>query len=155
MDLGISGIFVSEANVTTARQLTALLDGLRTRARRPLLISTDEESGRVAVLREISGGGPSPRRLARQQTPAQVRRFAADMGRDLADLGVNLDLAPLFDLDAGPSNGIVGDRSFSADPQIAAEYALAFSAGLLDAGITPTVKHFPGQGRSAATCPRR
>ena len=149
MDLGVSGIFVSESNVTTARQLTALLTGLRTRARRPLLVATDEESGRVAMMREIFGAGPSPRRLARQQTPAQVRGFAAELGRELAGVGVNLDLAPLFDLDAGPSNGIVGDRSFSADPQVASEYALAFSSGLLDADITPTVKHFPGQGRSA------
>ncbi len=149
VDLGVGGLFLSEANVESARQLTALLRDLRSRARGPLLVSTDEESGRVALTREIVGPGPSPRRLARQQPPAQVRGFAAELGRELAGVGVNLDLAPLFDLDAGPSDGIVGDRSFSADPQIASEYALAFSNGLVDAGITPTVKHFPGQGRSA------
>ena len=148
VDLGVGGLFLSEPNVESAEQVKALVDGLRARAGRPLLVSTDEESGRVAVTREIVGAGPSPRRLARQMTPAQVREYAAGIGQRLAEVGVDLDLAPLLDLDDGPYSGIIGDRSFSADPATAAEYGLAFSAGLVDAGVTPTVKHFPGQGRS-------
>lgn len=148
VDLGVGGLFLSEPNVESAEQVSALVSGLRARAGRPLLVSTDEESGRVAVTREIVGAGPSPRRLARQRTPAQVRAYAKDVGTRLKEVGIDLDLAPLLDLDDGPSRGIVGDRSFSADPARAAEYGLAFSAGLLDAGVTPTVKHFPGQGRS-------
>ena len=150
VDLGVGGLFISEPNVVSAPQLTALISGLRTRAGRPLLVSTDEESGRVAVTREVVGAGPSPRRLAAQGPPAQVRTFAKQIGERLKGVGVDLDLAPLLDLDAGPSRGIVGDRSFSADPQRAADYGLAFAAGLDDAGVTPTVKHFPGQGRSTA-----
>lgn len=147
-DLGVGGIFLSEPNVESAAQLTALVKGFRARAGRPLLVSTDEESGRVAVTRAVVGAGPSPRRLARR-TPDQVRTFAAGLGARLAEVGVDLDLAPLLDLDDGPSGGLVGDRSFSADPETAATYGLAFSRGLADAGVTPTVKHFPGQGRSA------
>jgi beta-N-acetylhexosaminidase len=149
VDMGVGGLFLSEPNVESAEQVTALVSGLRARAGRPLLVSTDEESGRVAVTREIVGAGPSPRRLAKQSTPAEVREFAKGVGARLKQVGIDLDLAPLLDLDDGPSRGIVGDRSFSADPDVAAEYGLAFSAGLLDAGVTPTVKHFPGQGRSA------
>lgn len=149
VDLGVGGLFLSEPNVESAEQVTALVEGLRTRAGRPLLVSTDEESGRVAVTREIVGAGPSPRRLAQQQTPEQVREYAAEIGERLADVGIDLDLAPLLDLDDGPYSGIIGDRSFSAEPEKAAEYGLAFSAGLKDAGVTPTVKHFPGQGRSS------
>jgi len=148
VDLGVGGLFISEPNVVSESQLTALVSGLRARAGRPLLVSTDEESGRVAVTREIVGAGPSPRRLAAQQSPTEVRAFAEQIGERLKGVGVDLDLAPLLDLDAGPSRGIVGDRSFSADPSLAADYGLAFAAGLDDAGVTPTVKHFPGQGRS-------
>ena len=148
VDMGVGGLFLSEPNVESTEQVRALVTGLRSRAGRPLLVSTDEESGRVAVTREIVGAGPSPRRLARQQTPAQVREFAAGVGTQLKDVGIDLDLAPLLDLDDGPYSGIIGDRSFSADPETAADYGLAFSAGLADAGVTPTVKHFPGQGRS-------
>lgn len=148
VEMGVGGLFLSEPNVESAEQVRALVDGLRGQADRPLLVSTDEESGRVAVTREIVGAGPSPRRLARQRTPEQVREYAAGIGKQLLDVGVDLDLAPLLDLDDGPYSGIIGDRSFSADPETAATYGLAFSAGLADAGVTPTVKHFPGQGRS-------
>lgn len=148
VDLGVGGLFLSEPNVASEAQLTALVAGLRARAGRPLLVSTDEESGRVAVTREIVGAGPSPRRLARERTPAQVRDYARGVGARLKAVGVDLDLAPLLDLDATAPRGIIGDRSFSADPQTAAAYGLAFSAGLTDAGVHPTVKHFPGQGRS-------
>ena len=148
VDLGVGGLFLSEPNVKSQAQVTALVAGLRARAARPLLVSTDEESGRVAVTREIVGAGPSPRRLARERTPAQVRAYARGIGTRLKAVGVDLDLAPLLDLDASAPRGIIGDRSFSADPAIAATYGLAFAAGLTDAGVSPTVKHFPGQGRS-------
>ena len=147
--LGVGGVFMSEPNVKTAKQAKALVDGLDAQAERPLLISTDQESGRVAVAPDVIGRGPSPRRLAAQRTPEQVREYAAALGEKLAALGINLDLAPVLDLDDGPSGGIIGDRSFSADVDEASEYGLAFAAGLADSGVTPTIKHFPGQGRSS------
>lgn len=148
VDLGVGGLFLSEPNVESEAQLTALVSGLRARAGRPLLVSTDEESGRVAVTREIVGAGPSPRRLARERTPVEVREYAEGIGTRLKAVGVDLDLAPLLDLDETAPRGVIGDRSFSADPDIATAYGLAFSAGLADAGVRPTLKHFPGQGRS-------
>jgi beta-N-acetylhexosaminidase len=149
VDLGVSGVFLVQENVSSARQLTALTAGLRARAGRPFLVSTDEESGRVSVLRDVLGGGPSPRRLAAQRTPEQVREFAGELGSSLAELGIDLDLAPNLDLDDGPSGGVIGDRSFSAEPEEAADYGLAFARGLTDGGVRPAVKHFPGHGRSA------
>ncbi|MCU1692175.1 MAG: glycoside hydrolase family 3 domain protein, partial [Frankiales bacterium] len=148
VDLGVGGVFLSEPNVRTAAQVTALTAGLRARAGHPLLVSTDEESGRVAVTRKVVGAGPAPRTLAKTRTQEQVRTFARGLGERLARLGVDLDLAPVADLDAGPSRGIVGDRSFGSDPRSTAGYALAFAAGLSDADVAPAVKHFPGQGRS-------
>ncbi|WP_182113885.1 MULTISPECIES: glycoside hydrolase family 3 N-terminal domain-containing protein [unclassified Actinotalea] len=147
VDLGVGGVFLSESNVRSAAQVATLSAGLRERAARPLLVSTDEESGRVAVTRAIVGAGPSPRRLAAMST-AEVQAYAAGLGARLAEVGVDLDLAPLLDLDDGAAGGVIGDRSFSADPATASRYGLAFAAGLQDAGVTPTVKHFPGQGRA-------
>lgn len=149
LELGVSGVFLVQENVVDAEQVTALTAGLRERAGRPLLVSTDEEGGRVSVTREVLGGGPSPRRLAAERTPDQVREVGRELGASLAGLGIDLDLAPGLDLDDGPSGGIIGDRSFSADPEEAATYGLAFSRGLADSGVSPTVKHFPGHGRSA------
>lgn len=146
--VGVSGIFLAGSNVGSAEQVRALVAGVRARSPRPLLVTTDAESGRVSVLRDVIGGGPSPRRMARQHTTEQVRGLAAELGGKLRDLGVDLDLAPVLDLDDGPSAGIIGDRSFGTDPEQVTRYASAFTAGLGQAGVRTAVKHFPGQGRS-------
>lgn len=146
--LGVAGVFVNHDNVVDRAQVAALVQGLRAAAP-GLLVSSDEESGRVSNLRSVIGAGPSPRRLG-AQSPAAVHTYAAGLGSRLATLGVDLDLGPSLDLDAGPSGGIIGDRSFSAVPSTAAAAGLAFAQGLTDAGVTPVVKHFPGQGRSTA-----
>ena len=148
IDLGVSGVFLSTENVRSTEQVRALVAGLRAESGRPLLVSTDEESGRVSAACVIVGDGPSPRRLARRRTAEEVKEYAAGVGRSLAAVGINLDLAPVVDLDGGPSGGIVGDRSFSSEPAKAEEYGDAFAEGLAEAGVTPTLKHFPGQGRS-------
>lgn len=153
--LGVGGVFLAASNVRTPDQVRRLVLGLRARSQRPLIIATDAESGRVSVLRNIIGAGPSPRRLARQETPSQVKAFAAALGTRLKDLGVDLDLAPVVDLDDGPYNGVIGDRSFGTDPQLVSTYASAFRDGLSEAGVSAAVKHFPGQGRSAADTHRR
>ncbi|MCU1673321.1 MAG: glycoside hydrolase family 3 domain protein [Frankiales bacterium] len=148
--LGVSGVFLAAGNVQNPGQVRDLTTGLRALAGRPLLVSTDEESGRVAATRAVVGEGPSPRRLARQRTPEQVRELAAEIGRDLHRVGIDLDFAPLVDLDDGPSGQVIGDRSFSKDPATTTRYAGAFAEGLSAGGVTPTIKHFPGHGRSAA-----
>lgn len=150
MAVGVSGIFLAASNVRSAEQVRTLVAGLRARSSRPLVVATDAESGRVSVLRTVIGDGPSPRRLARQDTPAQVEALAAALGGKLERLGIDLDLAPVLDLDDGRYDGVIGDRSFGTDPQKVVAYATAFRAGLSEAGITSAVKHFPGQGRSGA-----
>jgi beta-N-acetylhexosaminidase len=146
--LGVGGVFLTESNVESQDQLRDLVDSLRTHAVAPLVVAADEESGRVSLLGALGEAGPSARRLAAEETPAQVRAYGRDVGEQLSDVGIDLDLAPVLDLDDGPYAGIIGDRSFSADPETAWSYARAFSQGLSDAGVIPTVKHFPGHGRS-------
>jgi beta-N-acetylhexosaminidase len=148
LDAGVSGVFLVQENVQSAEQVRALADGLRAAAGRPLLVSTDEEGGKVSVTRTLLGRSPTPRDLAARRTPQEVRQAARALGGSLAQLGFDLDLAPSLDLDGGPAGGIIGSRSFSADPSTAAEYGVAFAAGLADSGVRPTVKHFPGHGRS-------
>ena len=147
-DLGVGGVFINDGNVVDVPQVRALTAALRERSSLPLLITTDEESGRVSSFRKLIGATSSPRTLAVTRTAADVRAYASEMGAQMAYLGINSDLAPVADVDAGPSNGVIGDRAFSGDPIVAAEYAEAFAAGLADAGLVPAAKHFPGHGRS-------
>jgi beta-N-acetylhexosaminidase len=149
VDLGVGGVFINNDNVKSRAQVVNLIRGIRTRAGRAILIATDEEPGRVSVFRDIVGSSPSARRLAAQETLAGARQHAATVAGLLSSMGIDLDLAPVADLDDGPSSGIIGDRSFSDDPTVAANYAYAYAAGLADGGVLPVAKHFPGQGRSS------
>jgi beta-N-acetylhexosaminidase len=152
VELGVGGVFLSTSNVVTAAQTSALVtglqDGMRREHGRPLVVSTDEESGRVALARAVVGEGPSPRRLAASLTVEEVEAFAAESGARLAELGITLNLAPVVDLDDGAADGVIGDRSFGSDPDLVTAYAAAYWRGLASAGVTPTAKHFPGHGRS-------
>lgn len=153
--LGVGGVFVNDSNVFDSVQIRTLSDGLRAASKLPLMVATDEESGRVSSFRALIGATSSPRTMAATQTLAEARAYAEQMGSQLAALGVNTDLAPVADLDAGLSSGLIGDRSFSSDPLVAAEYAEAFARGLSDAGVVPVVKHFPGHGGTVTDVHKR
>lgn len=148
VDLGVGGVFLNDGNVVDTVQVQALTATLRASFDLPVLITTDEEAGRVSTFRHLIGATSSPRTLAATRSSEDVRTYAMELGQRLAELGLNSDLAPVADLDAGPAAGVIGDRSFSADPLLAAEHAAAFASGLADAGIIPVAKHFPGLGRA-------
>lgn len=117
----------------------------------PLLVSSDEEGGAVQRLATLTGGLPSARQMG-TETPAAIRAQALTLGRTLKALGVTVDLAPVAGLDSGPGPDAqhpLGTRSFSANPQTASADVVAFTQGLQQAGILPSVKHFPGLGTAS------
>ncbi|WP_174299107.1 glycoside hydrolase family 3 N-terminal domain-containing protein [Gordonia otitidis] len=115
----------------------------------PLMVTVDQEGGRVSRLSSLGIDSPSARELARTKTPGQVRTVAASIGRQLAELGITVDFAPDADVSDESADEVIGDRSFSNDPQVVTEYAGTFAAGLEDAGIMPVYKHFPGHGHGS------
>ncbi len=121
------------------RELSSLLpDGL------PPLLSVDQEGGRVLRIRETAW--PPMRWLGNADDPALTREVAKAMAHELHAMGFNLDWAPVADVDSNPKNPVIGDRSFSPDPDTVARHVLAYLDGLHAAGLMGTVKHFPGHG---------
>jgi beta-N-acetylhexosaminidase len=118
----------------------------------PLLIATDQEGGMVQVLRG-PGFGNLPTALQQGATSADSLRVQAEAwGFELHAAGINVELAPVLDVvpDSGArSNAPIGafDRQFGQDPAKVAEHGLAFIGGMENAGVSPTIKHFPGLGR--------
>lgn len=149
-DVRPGGVLLTHENVQTQSQAAALVSALKANAHGPLLVSADEEPGRVRTIEDLIGYVPSARRLASEQTVDDVEALARSTGATLSSIGVNVDMAPDADLDSGPWDGIIGDRSFSDDPLTATDYALAYARGLEAAGVTPVIKHFPGHGRASA-----
>jgi beta-N-acetylhexosaminidase len=137
-------------NIQSPEQVKALVAALQRRARTPLLVAIDQEGGQVNRLKPRYG---FPATLSHEelgasndlgQTYAQAREIAAT----LADLGINLNLAPVVDLGVCDENPIIKGkrRSFSADPQIVARHAVEFCRAHRERGVLTCPKHFPGHG---------
>ncbi|MFE2756282.1 glycoside hydrolase family 3 N-terminal domain-containing protein [Actinosynnema sp. NPDC059335] len=143
----VGGIFIGGDDVGL---LTAgALAPVHAAAALPLTVAVDDEGGRVQRLDALDGSLPSARRMAADMSPDQVRAVARGRGVALRERGVTTDLAPVLDTSGQPDRTVIGDRSFSADPNTAVDYALAFAEGLHEAGVTPVVKHFPGHGNTS------
>lgn len=115
----------------------------------PLAVSTDEEGGRVSRLKSLIGVQDSARVLGRTVSAQEVHDIALTRGQAMKTLGITVDFAPVADVSDQDDDTVIGDRSFSADPAKVTEYAGAYARGLLEAGITPVLKHFPGHGHAS------
>jgi beta-N-acetylhexosaminidase len=145
---GLGGAVIFGRNVEDDEQVGQLVGAIHAEA--PAVVAIDEEGGDVTRLDVHTGSRfPGAYALGRIGEPPLTRDVATALGRRLADLGVDLDLAPVADLLLDPASPIVGVRSFGADPaQVGAQVA-AFVAGLQSQAVAACLKHFPGHGATA------
>ncbi|MFF0817944.1 glycoside hydrolase family 3 N-terminal domain-containing protein [Rhodococcus sp. NPDC003318] len=115
----------------------------------PVMVSIDEEGGRVSRVSDLLGADPAPRTVAQTMTPEQTYRMALERGRGLRDLGITVNFAPVVDVSDQPADTVIGDRSFSDDPDVVTQYAGEYARGMRDAGVLPVIKHFPGHGSAS------
>ncbi|MEZ4582792.1 MAG: glycoside hydrolase family 3 N-terminal domain-containing protein [Caldilineaceae bacterium] len=156
----VGAVVLFEYNISPSLQASATLrnltGALQTAALQvaeiPLLIAIDQEGGQVTRLREAYG---FPRTVSAGYLGAlndvdATYSFADAMASSLADHGVNLNLAPVVDVNVNPRNPVIGayERSFSADPETVTTQATAFVRAHHDHGVLCTLKHFPGHGSS-------
>jgi beta-N-acetylhexosaminidase len=145
-----------ERNITSPEQvqrLTAALQAAAKSAGAPaLFIGVDQEGGRVQRLRAARGFPETPpaSELCPVGDPGPALAAGTQVGATLAGLGVNVDFAPVADVNVNPQNPAIGalGRSFSADPAQVAACAGAFARGLKSQGLLTAAKHFPGHGSS-------
>ena len=110
-------------------------------------MAVDDEGGDITRLEAATGSSyPGHRALGEIGDPVLTWDVAAAIGGELAALGVNLDLAPVADVNTNPMNPIIGVRSFGADPGVVAAHSAAFVGGLQSRGVAACAKHFPGHG---------
>jgi beta-N-acetylhexosaminidase len=137
-------------NVKSPEQLRALCASLHARAKTPLLISIDQEGGRVNRLKATYGFPEtiSHEELGATNDPVKTFAHAEQIAKTLKQAGINLNLAPVVDLDANPDNPIIKGkkRSFSSDPEKVATHAIEFARAHQKQGVLTCAKHFPGHG---------
>lgn len=145
-----AGVILFTRNFASKAQVTELSAAIRAAAPRPQLLCVDQEGGRVQRFREGYSALPPLEGFGRMYAddPAaaleHARQHAWLMASEVRASGVDLSFAPVVDL--GRGNLAIGDRAFSEDPQVVAEFTRAYVQGMHDAGMAATLKHFPGHG---------
>ena len=140
-------------NITSPDQLRQLTSELQQASRIPLLIAVDQEGGRIARLKTKYGfpKSISAGRLGQLNNADSTFRATLSIAETLEKAGINVNFAPVVDLDSNPDNPVIGslERSFSADPDEVTSHASAAVKALHAKKIIATLKHFPGHGSSA------
>lgn len=156
----IGGVFITQRNAVgrTKADLINEIKILQTTRQQlklpPLWIATDQEGGAVSRLSPPLTALPPLASLANPDTPpTEIRQYGRLQGKELAELGVNVNLSPVVDLKFEQVahridfHTLIIQRAIASDKQTVAQVALAYSQGLIQQGVIPTVKHFPGLGR--------
>ncbi len=148
----VGGVILFRRNIDNAEQLLQLTNDLKRENAVnavPMLLSIDEEGGRISRL---------PRELLELPSNQVIgsycsAEFSYEIGRVLAEelsaFGINMNFAPVLDIQSNPNNSVIGDRSFGSDAQIVSLLGTQTMNGIQDGGIISVVKHFPGHGDTA------
>lgn len=112
----------------------------------PAFISMDQEGGMVVRFAGEATHFIGNMALVATNNPLNAYQVGIHMGEELRHYGVNLNLAPVLDVNNNPANPVIGIRSYADDPEIVSEYGLQMIRGLRESDVIATVKHFPGHG---------
>ncbi|MSQ90939.1 MAG: beta-N-acetylhexosaminidase [Phycisphaerales bacterium] len=149
---GVSGVILFARNATSHDELRVIAAAVKTCGAEshgpPIFVSIDHEGGRVVRLRSGMTVVGAMREVGRSGVE-EASRVGALFARELRSANVDLDFAPVVDVDSNPANPVIGERSFSADPAIVARCGAAFITALQSGGVAGCAKHFPGHGDTA------
>ncbi|MFB6194564.1 MAG: beta-N-acetylhexosaminidase [Haloplanus sp.] len=151
-DYHVGGVIYFSRNVESAEQTADLSAALQAEAREstglPLLLSTDQEGG---VVTRVPFGTVPPGQMALGAAgdAGLAREFGSAVGRQLRAVGINMNFAPVLDVNNNPDNPVIGVRSFGSDPGLVGDLGEAVAGGLQEVGVAACGKHFPGHGDTA------
>uniref|UniRef100_A0A4Y8PXD3 beta-N-acetylhexosaminidase n=2 Tax=Paenibacillus athensensis TaxID=1967502 RepID=A0A4Y8PXD3_9BACL len=145
----VGGIILYKNNIENAAQLAKLVNALKeTNAANPapLWIGVDEEGGRVTRLPAEVDKAPAAAKIGATGSTALAKGIGSWLGEALAGFGLNVDFAPVLDVNSNPANPVIGDRSFGAKADLVAKLGVPEMQGIAAQRVLPVVKHFPGHG---------
>ncbi|MDH4152866.1 MAG: beta-N-acetylhexosaminidase [Nitrospira sp.] len=141
------GIILFARNLESTEQIVDLTNHLqRCSPHSPLLISIDQEGGRVSRLPKEFTIFPPCEVLGQCHSSELAYAAAATTAKEVAAVGINMNMSPVLDVNSNPSNPVIGDRAFGANPDLVSELGLATVGGLQDNRVVACGKHFPGHG---------
>lgn len=145
------GFALFRKNIASPKQLKALTKSLTQSCKITPIIAIDEEGGRIS--RIANSKGFSVRKFKSTQSigeQAIAKEAASSIGKYLHEFGINMNFAPVADVNTNPENIVIGDRAFGSDPSKVSMMVSEYLDGLKSEGILSCIKHFPGHGDTKA-----
>ena len=146
---GLGGVIFFTRDIDSKEQFRTLISGIKQKAKAPLFLSIDQEGGRVERTEKIHARYLSPR-YAYEKGEKFLLNQTKKIAQELNDYGLNLNFAPCADVNTNPKNPIIGERSFSDNPEIVSRCVKIVSEEYRKNGIIPCIKHFPGHGDASS-----
>lgn len=155
----VGGLCYFSQNITGSRQLRGLLSGTRKAYEKvgagvPPFLAVDEEGGKLVA--RIANSGlfdverfPNMAKVGATGDERQAAKVGSAIGTYLREIGFNVDFAPVADVLTNPANTVIGERLFGSDPDLVARMVASEVRAMLETGMLPCVKHFPGHGDTA------
>lgn len=145
------GVILFSRNLESLEQIVQLTNDLQACSpHAPLLIAIDQEGGRVSRLPKTFTIFPPCEVLGRCQSSELAYAAAATTAKELRAVGINMNMAPVLDVNSNAANPVIGDRAFGPTPELVGELGLATIGGLQDNRVVGCGKHYPGHGDTNA-----
>jgi beta-N-acetylhexosaminidase len=141
-----TGLLLLARNIETPEQTKAFVEELEQRLGRTLLVAIDHEGGWVLRFKSGVTAFPGNAALGRARDAELAYAVGRQMARELAPLGIRMNLAPVLDVATEAYNPGIGIRSFGSDTRLVGKLGAAFTRGMQEHGVSACAKHFPGKG---------
>lgn len=145
----VGGVVLFRKNIENSEQTLRLVNDLKktnVSNPAPLFIAVDEEGGRVSRMPEEFLDLPASAVIGERGDSAIAEQFGALLARQVKAFGMNVNFAPVLDVNNNPDNPVIGDRGFGNSVEAVVESGISVLEGIRSAGVIPVVKHFPGHG---------
>ena len=148
-EYNVGGFILFKSNIKSSHQMLELLNSLKSinqASKVPLFLSVDEEGGRVSRLPGEFLNIPSNKIIGKLNNSSVSYKVGSIIGEELKAFGMNMNFAPVLDINSNPKNPVIGDRSFGTGPDLVSKLGVQTMQGLQSQNIIPVIKHFPGHG---------
>ena len=145
----VAGLVLFKRNIRDSKQMLALINSLKeTNSVNPipLFLAIDEEGGRISRLPDEFLKLPTSKKMGQLNNNQLSYQLGSILGEELKLLGLNLNFAPVLDINSNPKNPVIGDRSFGSKADVVSKLGIQTMKGIQSQNIISVVKHFPGHG---------